>query len=240
MKEINIKEKETNFRNAERALTITTVLTFFVAGFEVFMAYSGSKPGMNVFDVASYATYPRVIYCIVLILVNMILLPSAIMLYKKNDISIMKEITQKKTLVRDILFGIGALAVTCVLSLVYSYGITLGGTDMSAYNQSDLSLSTTVMSIIALAFVSGIFKEIYFRGLAKCFVGKVMGETQALLLFNLMFAMLDWYNFGFSFAAGLVWIFAYKKTNHLLPGMIAHGGANLAAIIYAFVVNGVM
>ena len=34
-------------QNAKRALTLTTVLTMFVAGFEIFIAYSNYKPGMN-------------------------------------------------------------------------------------------------------------------------------------------------------------------------------------------------
>ena len=96
------------------------------------------------------------------------------------------------------------------------------------------------MKIVALGFVSGICKEIYFRGFAKRFAGPVLGEMQALLLFNIMFAMLDWYNLGFSFVAGLIWIFAYKKSGRLITSMIAHGEANLAAIIYILITSGVM
>ncbi len=128
--------------------------------------------------------------------------------------------------------------MTEILSLCYVF-ILSGKTEL-AYTSTDVSVGTTVMKIIALTFVSGICKEIYFRGLAKKFCGQVMGETQALLLFNVMFAMLDWYNIGFSFVAGLVWIGVYKKTNHLLPCMIAHGGANLTVIIYVIVTSGLV
>ena len=76
-------------------------------------------------------------------------------------------------------------------------------------------------------------------GIAKRFAGTILGETKALLLFNLMFAMLDWYNIGFSFFAGLVWIWAYKRSGHLISSIIAHGVGNLAAIIYFLVMNGV-
>ncbi len=229
--------KEMNIRNAEKALTITTILTLFAAGFEVFMSCTNYKAGMNIFDIASYSTSNMNAYCLVLILINVILLPSAVLLYKQNGISLMCEITEKKTLIKDVLFGLGALAVTLIISLGYAYIYAAGRTDM-AFVDNDNSAATTIMKITALAFVSGILKEIYFRGFAKRFAGSVLGETNALLLFNLMFAMLDWYNFGFSFFAGLVWIFVYKKTDHLLPGMIAHGGANLAAIIYLLITSG--
>lgn len=230
--------KETNIKNAERALTITTTLTLFVAGFEVLMAYLNFKPGMNFLDIASYANANIRIYCLILILINLILLPGAVMLFRQNGISLKKEITEKKTLGKDILYGIAALSVTTLFSLVYT--LILSGRTELAYTNHDISAETTIIKIIALTFVSGICKEIYFRGLAKKFCGPVLGETQALLLFNIMFAMLDWYNMGFSFVAGLVWIFVYKKTGHLLPGMIAHGGANLIATIYVILTSGVV
>ena len=65
-----------------------------------------------------------------------------------------------------------------------------------------------------------------------------MGEMCALILFNVMFTMLDWYNFGFSFILGLICIWAYKKTGHLIAPMIAHGGINLIALVYWIVVTG--
>ena len=89
--------KETNIKNAKTAVTITTVLTFFAAGFEVILAFMGSKPGMNIFDIASFAMANPNVYCLILILVNIILLPSAILLYRQNGISLKKEIAEKET-----------------------------------------------------------------------------------------------------------------------------------------------
>jgi hypothetical protein len=43
------------------------------------------------------------------------------------------------------------------------------------------------------------------------------------ILFNVMFAMLDWYNLGLSFIIGLIWT------------MIAHGGINIISLIYRIV-----
>ncbi len=230
--------KENNIKYAKTSIVITTVLTLFVAGFEVLMAADGYRLGMNIFDIASYANANMNVYCLILILANLILLPSAVLLYHQSGVSLKKEITEKKNLGKDILLGVAALCATLILSLVYSFVYSTGRTELS-FTNTDMSLETTIMKMISLVFVSGICKEIYFRGFAKCFVGSVIGENKALLLFNLMFAMLDWYNFGFSFFAGLIWIWSYKRSGHLISSMIAHGGANLAAIIYIFIVSGV-
>lgn len=228
---------ENNFKSARTALSVTTALTFFAAGFEVLMAMSSYRPGMNIFDIASFATANMNLYCLILILVNLILLPFAVLLYHQSGISLKKEIAEKKTLGRDILLGLAALSASLILSLAYSFVYTAGRSEL-AYADTDTSIGTTIMKIISLVFVSGICKEIYFRGFAKSFVGSVLGETKALLLVNILFAMLDWYNFGFSFFAGLIWIWSYKKSGHLISSMIPHAGVNLAGIIYMIVMCG--
>lgn len=230
---------ETIFKNAKTAIIITTVLTLFVAGFEVLMSLYNYQSGMNFFDIASCATANMNIYCLILILANLILLPSAFLLYKNSGINLKKEIADKQTLGKDILIGLAALAVTLILSLLYTFVYSAGRTGL-AYNTSDNTLGTVIIKVFSLVLVSGICKEIYFRGFAKHFAGNVLGETRALILFNLMFALLDWYNIGFSFFAGLIWILAYKKSGHMLASMIAHGGANLVGIIYFLIMDGVV
>lgn len=166
-------------------------------------------------------------------------MPSAVLLYKQYNISLKNEIIERKTLGKDILIGLAALAVSLIISLLYGFIYSAGSSDL-AYKGSDTTVGTTIMKIVSLGVVSGICKEIYFRGFAKTFVGAALGETQALILFSVMFAMLDWYNLGFSLIMGLIWSYAYKKSGHLITSMIAHGGANLAAIIYVLVTSGVM
>ncbi|MBR1385047.1 MAG: CPBP family intramembrane metalloprotease, partial [Ruminococcus sp.] len=67
---------------------------------------------------------------------------------------------------------------------------------------------------------------------AKHFCGDVFGETAALLMFNVLFGMLDWFNMGHSFIVGLLWIWGYKKSGKLIVPMIAHGGMNLISVAY--------
>lgn len=167
-------------QNAKRALSLTTVLTLFVAGFELFTAYANYKPGMNFFDLASYVTANRYFYYLLLIIADMVMLPGAVLLFKENGLSLKDEIFEKKSLGKDILIGIIALALTGIPAILFSF----------IYNfQTD------------------------------------MGEMTAFILFNVMFAMLDWYNFGLSFIIGLIWT------------MIAHGGINIISLIYRMVVT---
>ena len=216
--------------SAKRALTLTTVLTLFVAGFEILIAYTNYKPGMNFFYLASYVTANRYIYYLLLIIANMVMLPGAVLLFKENGLSLKDEIFQKKTLGKDILVGAIALTLTGIAAILSTF-VYQCQTDM-AYKAVKPTTGLTIMGVLALGLVSGIVKEIFFRGFAKKFCGPVMGEMTAFLLFNVMFAMLDWYNFGLSFIIGLIWIWAYKKTGHLIAPMIAHGGINIISLIY--------
>ena len=96
----------TENKYAEKALQLTTLLTLLVAGYEVARACGNYKTGMNFLDLASYATADLNTYCTVLILANLILLPSAVLLYKQSGLSLKDEIFDKKTLFRDICFGL--------------------------------------------------------------------------------------------------------------------------------------
>ena len=198
---------ETSKTNATRAIAITATLSLFVTGFEIFMAYTHYKQGMNFIDIGSYVTSNRYFYYLILIAANMILLPGAVLLFKENGISLKEEILGKKTSWKDILIGIIALALSGVAALIQTF-VYMEQTDL-AFKADRPSVGITIM-----------------------------GEMCALILFNVMFTMLDWYNFGFSFILGLICIWAYKKTGHLIAPMIAHGGVNLIALVYWIVVTG--
>ena len=83
-------------QNAKRALTLTTVLTLFVAGFEIFIAYSNYKPGMNFLDLCSYVTANRYVYYLILIVANLVMLPGAVLLFKENGIRLAGEILTRR------------------------------------------------------------------------------------------------------------------------------------------------
>ena len=224
-----------NLQNAEKALKITTLLTLMVGGYEIFRSCQNYQEGMNLLDIASYATADLNTYCLMLILANLILLPSAILLYKQSGISLKEEIYDKASLGKDIIWGILLAILSSFMNLIYYLISMQGRTNLAFSGWDKLSVGEILMQTIALVFVSGICKEIYFRGFAKNFCGSVLGETTALLLFNMMFAMLDWFNVGQSFLLGLVWIWGYRKRKHLIVPMIAHGGTNLISVIFSII-----
>lgn len=223
-----------NNEYSEKALKLTTLLTLIVAGYEVARSCSNYKAGMNFLDIASYATADINTYCIILILVNMILLPNAILLYRQSGISLKNEIYDKETLGKDIVLGLILAAVSAIISLL-SLVVMKGRTDLAFAGWEKLSVSEIILMIISLGIVSGICKEIFYRGLAKNFCESILGETTTFLLFNVMFGMLDWHNMGHSFVVGLLWIWGYKKSRHMVVPMIAHGGMNLISIVFYIV-----
>lgn len=224
----------TSSQNAGKALKITTLLTLIVAGYEVYRSCQNYQTGMNLLDIASYANADLNTYCLVLILANLILLPSAILLYKQGGISLKKEIFEKSSLSKDIALGILLAIASSAISLLL-FIVMKGRTDLAFAGWDRLTVSEIVLMIISLGIVSGICKEIFFRGFAKNFCGSVLGETTALLLFNVMFGLLDWFNMGHSFILGLLWIWGYKRSKHLIVPMIAHGGINLISIVFYIV-----
>ncbi|MCR5167233.1 MAG: hypothetical protein K6C13_08460 [Oscillospiraceae bacterium] len=160
-----------NYLNAKRATGIVTTLTL-VASFELLFAFTEYKHGMTIGDVVSYVTNQHHIYLLLLIIANIAIFPSAWLLYKENGISLKDEIYDKKTLGKDILYGIIAFAVSELISDVYGWLINLipgiGATELARQGR-ELNTGVIIMDVISLVLVSGIFKEIYFRGLAKRF-----------------------------------------------------------------------
>lgn len=222
-------ETENNY--AVRALRLTTLLTLLVAGYELLESCRNYKAGMNLFDLASFATADLNTYCIVLILANLILLPGAVLLYRQSGMSLKKEIYDKATLGKDILLGVILAAVSAALSLL-SLLVMKGRTELAFPGWGSLRVSEIILLTVSLGVVSGICKEIFFRGFAKNFCEPVLGEGTALILFNLMFGMLDWHNMGHSFIVGILWIWGYRKSKHLIVPMIAHGGMNLISVLF--------
>ncbi len=228
---------ENDIKNAGKAIAITTTLTLFIATFEMANALRFYKSGMNLLDIASYVQANKWIFAFTFILGNLVLLPSALFLYKANGISITKEIFERETLGGDVLLGVILSIAASLLSLLW-LPIYKGRTELAFVEDGKMGVGVTILYVISLVFVSGICKEIFYRGFAKRFCGTIFGEMTALLLFNLLFALLDWYNFGYSFVLGLVCIFGYQKRKHMIVPMIIHGGTNLISIVYIIVMGG--
>ena len=173
------------------------IATLFIAAFEMVYALGFYKPGMNLLDIASYVQANKQIFAFTFILGNLVLFPGAWLLYKANGISLKKEIFERETLLGDILWGIILAIIASILSLLW-LPVYKGRTELAFVEDGRMGVGLTILYVISLVFVSGICKEIYYRGFAKRFCGTIFGEVTALLLFNMLFALLDWYNFGYS------------------------------------------
>ena len=90
--------KENDIKNAGKALTITTVLTLFIATFEMVNALRFYKPGMNLLDIASYVQANRWIFAFTFIFANLVLFPSALFFVS----GICKEMTLQEVLLRKV------------------------------------------------------------------------------------------------------------------------------------------
>lgn len=229
--------EEATYNNASKAIIITTTLTILIAGAEIANALRYYETGMNLLDIASYVQANPWFFGFTFIFINLVMLPGALLLYKSNGINIKKEIFEKETLACDILWGILLMVLAAVADLAFQL-INLGRTNL-AFNGGRLSLGMAILYFFSLVPISGICKEIYFRGFAKHFCGSVFGETCAFLLFNMLFGLLDWYNMGYSFVLGLICIWGYRKRKHLIVPMIIHGGVNLIGIVYMLVMQSI-
>lgn len=159
---------DTTKQNAKQAVALTTIFTLFVAGFELLIAFTKYRTGMNFLDLTTYVTQNKYIYFMLLMIANLALFPAAFLLFKTNGISLKNEICSKKTLGKDILYGIIALAGTEIVGLV-SILADKGKTEM-AYVMTKPSAEIIILWFISLGLVSGIIKEIFFRGLARFFL----------------------------------------------------------------------
>ena len=90
-----------------------------------------------------------------------------------------------------------------------------------------LGKSLTLAEIAALAALSGISEEMFFRGALQGEVGIVGASVLFGLLHPLNLSYVIWAS-----AVGLAFGILYQLTGSLLPPMICHGGYNLAALLY--------
>jgi membrane protease YdiL (CAAX protease family) len=90
-----------------------------------------------------------------------------------------------------------------------------------------LGKSLSLAEITALAALSGVSEELFFRGAVQGEVGIVGASLLFGLLHPLNVSYVIWAS-SVGFAFGVL----YHLTGSLLPPMICHGGYNLAALLY--------
>jgi hypothetical protein len=112
-----------------------------------------------------------------------------------------------------------------------------------AKEEYQLSQSLTIKSIfleILYQFRSVLTEELLCRGVLLYILIKKIGQTKAVLISSILFAVLHWFNagiwgniiqmfvvFGFTFAMGILLAYAYAKTFSLWVPFAIHFGWNL-------------
>lgn len=230
-------EKETTVTTKYKFVKQALIMAMFSASIMAIYEFAAGalhfEMGMNVFDMSQYATNRAVPYNLALILCLTLSFPMVYFLYKEKGINFKEAIYNSKTLTRDIAIGFLGAIISAALNGVW-YFMTSSQIKIPA-NLPEVPFNgyNLVLQIISLVFVSAFVKELIFRGFAVHMGAEVFGELPSFILFNIIFAILDWMNFGSSFIGGIIWYLCYRKTKKLITPMVCHGLGNLIAILFS-------
>lgn len=222
MKDEKSAVKTANTRKIVGAAAIFVIPALIIAVFQLILAYTVYVPGMAIYDLtgAMTANYD-LIRILMYALIIACFFPIAITFYKSNGISLQNEFFADGKYLLDIGLGIAA----AVSSFIVSYIIVHVISGFPVYKFE--GYNTLWLNILSYVFVSGICKEVYFRGVPFRFLKDEFGEWPAFLFANVCFTILDWFNVGLSFVLGLVWYLFYRKRGSLIIPVIGHGLYNL-------------
>ena len=207
-------------------MLITASPAIIIALFIACLGFVVHKSGMNLFELTS-AIYDKY-YLLILtsyIIVLPVFFPFAIKLFRNNGISLVQNITSKKTFLQDITFGV--LAGIC--SYIFFFLDVHVALKMPIEKHGNSLL--VILEIVSLVMVSGFFKEIYFRGIPYLLMKSRYGEWKSFLFGNICFTILDWPNFGLSFFLGCIWYLFFRKRGSLIIPIVGHGLFNLLGIL---------
>ncbi len=138
-----------------------------------------------------------------------------------------------RTTAFDLMIGAGAAIVLCLslpfLTSTWASRVLLLREMKGVWDDllTPFGKSLSLGEIAALAVLSGVSEEIFFRGAVQGEVGIVAASLLFGLLHPLNVSYVVWAS-GVGFAFGML----YQVTGSLLPPMICHGGYNFAALLY--------
>ncbi len=133
----------------------------------------------------------------------------------------------------DLMIGAGAAIVLCLslpfLTSTWASRVLLLREMKGVWDDllTPFGKSLSPGEIAALAVLSGVSEEIFFRGAVQGEIGIVAASLLFGLLHPLNVSYVIWAS-AVGFAFGML----YQMTGSLLPPMICHGGYNFAALLY--------
>lgn len=125
----------------------------------------------------------------------------------------------------SILLIIGAFIVMTLTSLI---GNTYENSKTDAI-QKNITIHTVLVAFVSAAIISPIYEEIFYRGFLYRWLRIRLGMGWALILSSFIFTIvhIPTYNvMPVNFLSGLIFAWAYERTNSIWPPVIIHGLTN--------------
>lgn len=95
--------------------------------------------------------------------------------------------------------------------------------------QQNITVFSVLIAFISAAIISPIYEEIFYRGFLYRWLRTRIGLTGGLLLSSLIFSVahIPTYNvMPVNFLSGMIFAYAYERTNSILPSILIHGITN--------------
>ena len=131
-----------------------------------------------------------------------------------------------------IIVMLGAIIITMVTSLI---GNTWENSKTEAIQQN-VNFLTVFIAFISATIISPIYEEMFYRGFLYRWFRTRVGMVGALFLSSIIFtiAHIPTYNaMPVNFFSGIVFAFAYEKTNSIWPSVLIHGISNGIMVLLA-------
>ena len=100
--------------------------------------------------------------------------------------------------------------------------------------QQNVTLLTVFIALGSAAIISPLYEEIFYRGFLYRWLRTRIGMRWAIYLSSLIFTMvhIPTYNaMPVNFLSGIVFAWAYERTNSIWPAVIVHGLVNGVAVV---------
>ncbi|WP_173915353.1 CPBP family intramembrane glutamic endopeptidase [Halobacillus sp. Marseille-Q1614] len=136
----------------------------------------------------------------------------------------------RRILLWTLLLMIGGFAV---LTFISYFGHTSENSKTESLQQN-LSLMTLLIGLISAAVISPIYEEIFYRGFLYRWLRTRVGMTWGILISSLIFTAAHYpttNTMPINFMDGVVFAWAYERTNSIWPGVIVHGLVNGISIL---------
>lgn len=134
------------------------------------------------------------------------------------------------------LWAVGTLAASLAASFIYVAIVDLSGAEVLSPPDISPDLAfpglAAVFTFQALAVVTPVVEEVFFRGFVFAGLAHRLGARRAMVVSAVVFSVFHWELAVLVpiFVTGLLLAWLYQRTGSLWPGVLAHAGQNALAL----------